>query len=169
MTAAAWWQGAWRCTQPQVELAALMTGAAAARWGWDRSRGDNVGSGGHSRSSHALRACRVMHILLFNPHNNPTRGRIIIPILQMKTSRLRSLQARRRQSLDSHSGWWASLVVRCLRIHLPMQGTWVRSLGREDPLKKGMATHTSVLAWRIPWTEEPGGLWFIGSHRVGHD
>ena len=47
--------------------------------------------------------------------------------------------------------------------------TWVRSLGWEDPLEKGMATHSSILAWRIPWTEEPGGLQFMGSHRVGRD
>ena len=44
----------------------------------------------------------------------------------------------------------------------------VRSLGREDPLEKGMATHSSILAWRIPWTEEPGGLWSMGSQRVRH-
>ena len=47
--------------------------------------------------------------------------------------------------------------------------TWVRSLDQEDPLEKGMATHSSVLAWRIPWTEEPGGLQSMGSQRVGHD
>ena len=45
----------------------------------------------------------------------------------------------------------------------------VRSLGQEDPLEEGMATHSSILAWRIPWTEEPGGLQSIGSHTVGHD
>ena len=50
-----------------------------------------------------------------------------------------------------------------------MQETWVRSLGREDPLEKGMATHSSILGWRIPWTEKPGGLQSVGSHRVGHD
>ena len=50
-----------------------------------------------------------------------------------------------------------------------MQETQVGSLGREDPLEKGMATHSSVLAWRIPWTEESGGLEFMGSQRVGHD
>jgi len=44
-----------------------------------------------------------------------------------------------------------------------IQETWVRFLGREDPLKKEMATHSSILAWRIPWTEEPGGLQFTGS------
>ena len=50
-----------------------------------------------------------------------------------------------------------------------MQETWVQSLGREDPLEKGTATNTSILAWRIPWTEEPGGLLSMGSQRVGHD
>ena len=45
----------------------------------------------------------------------------------------------------------------------------VRSLGGEDPLEEGMATHSSILAGRIPWTEEPGGLQFIGLHKVGHD
>jgi hypothetical protein len=49
-----------------------------------------------------------------------------------------------------------------------MWETWVRSLGREDPLEKEMATHSSILAWRIPWTEEPGGLQFMGSQRVGY-
>ena len=54
--------------------------------------------------------------------------------------------------------------------HLPgMQETWVRSLGREDPLEKETATHSSVLAWRIPWREEPGGLQSMGSQRVGQD
>ena len=50
-----------------------------------------------------------------------------------------------------------------------MQQTWVRSLGLEDPLEKGMATHPSILAWEIPWMEEPGGLQSMGSQRVGHD
>ena len=50
-----------------------------------------------------------------------------------------------------------------------MQETWVRSLGQEDPLKKEIAIHSSTLAWRIPWTEEPGGLQSMGSQRVGHD
>ena len=50
-----------------------------------------------------------------------------------------------------------------------MWETQVRSLGQEDPLEKGMATHSSILAWRIPWTEEPGGLQFTGSQRVGQD
>ena len=50
-----------------------------------------------------------------------------------------------------------------------MQDTWVWSLGLEDPLEKRKATHSSILAWRIPWTEEPGGLQSMGSQRVGHN
>ena len=56
----------------------------------------------------------------------------------------------------------ASLVARWLRIHLPMQETWVQSLGREDLLEQEMATHSSILAWETPWTEEPGGLQSMG-------
>ena len=63
----------------------------------------------------------------------------------------------------------ASLVAQRLK-HLPGMGeTWVRSLGREDPLEKEMATHSSTLAWRIPWREKPGRLQSTGSQRVGHD
>ena len=50
-----------------------------------------------------------------------------------------------------------------------MWETRVRSLGQEDPLEKEMATHSSILAWRIPWTEKPGGLQSVGPQRVGHD
>ena len=50
-----------------------------------------------------------------------------------------------------------------------MQKMWVQSLGWGDPLEENMATHSSILAWRIPWTEEPGGLPSIGPQRVGHD
>ena len=50
-----------------------------------------------------------------------------------------------------------------------MQDTWVQSLGQEEPLEKEMTTHCSVLAWRIPWTEEPGGPQSMGLPRVGHD
>ena len=93
----------------------------------------------------------------------------------------------------------ASLVVQCLRFHTStaqvgtgltngelrgfpsdsavknppvrqeLQETRVRSLGQEDPLEEGMATHSSILAWEIPWTEEPGGLQSIGSQRVRHN
>ena len=50
-----------------------------------------------------------------------------------------------------------------------IQATWVRSLSVDDPLEKGMATHSSILAWGIPWTEEPGGLQSMGSKTVGHN
>ena len=50
-----------------------------------------------------------------------------------------------------------------------MRETWVQSLDQEDPLEKGMTTHSSILAWRIPWTEEPGGLQSMGLQRVRHD
>ena len=50
-----------------------------------------------------------------------------------------------------------------------MQETWVPSLGREDPLEKETATHSSILPWKIPWTEEPGRLQSMGSQRVGYD
>ena len=50
-----------------------------------------------------------------------------------------------------------------------MQDTWVQSLNWEDPLEKGMATHSSIIAWRIPWTEEPVWLQSTGLYRVGHD
>ena len=50
-----------------------------------------------------------------------------------------------------------------------MQGTQIQSLGQEDPLEKGMATHSSILAWKVPWTEEPGGLYVPGVTRVGRN
>jgi len=56
------------------------------------------------------------------------------------------------------------LVVK--KIHLPVLKMWVRSLGREDPLEKDIATHSSILAWKISWTEEPGRLQSGGSQRV---
>ena len=63
----------------------------------------------------------------------------------------------------------ASLVAQRLK-HLPaMRETWARSLGQEDPLEKKMATHSSILAWEIPWTEKPGGLQSVGSQRVRHN
>ena len=63
----------------------------------------------------------------------------------------------------------SSLVAQMVK-NLPVkQETWIPSLGREDSLEKGMATHSSILAWRIPWTEEPGGLQSIGLQRVRQD
>ena len=63
----------------------------------------------------------------------------------------------------------ASLVTQMVKNLSAMWETWVRSLGQEDPVEKGMATHSSILAWKIPWTEEPGRLQSIGLPRVGHN
>ena len=65
--------------------------------------------------------------------------------------------------------WWASLVVPMVKNLPAMLETWVQSLGWEDPLEESMATHSSILAWRIPWIEEPGGLQSMGSQRVGNN
>ena len=62
----------------------------------------------------------------------------------------------------------ASLVAQMVKRLPAMQETWVRSLGQEDPLEKEMAIHSSSLAWKIPWMEEPGGLQSMESQRVGH-
>ena len=62
-----------------------------------------------------------------------------------------------------------SLVAQTVEDPPIMQETWLPSLGREDPLEEEMATHSSILAWRIPQTEEPGGLQSTGSQRVGHN
>ena len=64
---------------------------------------------------------------------------------------------------------WASLVAQTVKNLPAMQETWVQSLGQEDPLEKGMATHFSILAWRMPWTEKPGGPQSTGSQNVKHD
>ena len=60
-------------------------------------------------------------------------------------------------------------MVKNLPAVLEMKKTWVRSLGQEDPLEWGMATHSSILAWRIPWTEEPSGPQSMESQRVGQE
>ena len=62
-----------------------------------------------------------------------------------------------------------SVVKNLPAIQKTQEVLWVQSLGQEDPLEEGMATHSSILAWRIPWTEEPGRLQSMGLHRVGHD
>ena len=67
------------------------------------------------------------------------------------------------------AGKGASLVSQMVKNPPAMQETQVLSLVREDPLEEGMTTHSSILAWRIPWTEEPGGLQSMGSQGVGHD
>ena len=66
-------------------------------------------------------------------------------------------------------GIWGSLVAQMVKNLPTMWKTWVWSLGREDPLEKGIAIHSSILAWKIPWAEEPGGLQPMGSQRARHD
>ena len=65
--------------------------------------------------------------------------------------------------------FWASLVAQKVKNPPAVQETQVQSLGHEDPLEKGMATHSSILAWRTPWAEDPLGLQSMGSQRVGLD
>ena len=63
----------------------------------------------------------------------------------------------------------ASLVAQTMENLPEMQETWFHFLGWDDPLEKGMSTHSSIFAWKIPWIEEPGGLESMGLQRVGHD
>ena len=63
----------------------------------------------------------------------------------------------------------ASLVAQLVKNLPAVQETWIQSLGWEDPLEKEMVTHSSILAWKISWTEEPGGLQSMGLQKVGHD
>ena len=70
---------------------------------------------------------------------------------------------------DLHRLIWASLVAQMINNLPVIQETQVRFLGWKDPLEKGMATHSGILAWRIPWTEEPGGLQSMGLQRVRHN
>ena len=71
--------------------------------------------------------------------------------------------------MNAYYDFWASLVAQMVKRLSAVQETQVRSLGWEDPLEKEMATHSSIFAWKFSWTEEPGGLQSMGSHRVGHD
>ena len=71
-------------------------------------------------------------------------------------------------SVYSYLGFPGVSVVKNLEMQ-DMQETWFPSLGQEGPLEEGIATHYSILVLRIPWTEEPGGLRYMGSHRVGHE
>ena len=71
--------------------------------------------------------------------------------------------------VDWNHHHWASLVAQTVKNMPAFRETWDQSLGWGDPLEKEMAAHSSILAWRIPWTEEPGGLQSMGSQRVGHN
>ena len=71
-------------------------------------------------------------------------------------------------SFEALTGRWSSLLAQMVKNLPTMQKTRVQSLAWEDPLEKGMATRSSILAWRLPWTEEPGRIRSTGSQRVGH-
>ena len=71
--------------------------------------------------------------------------------------------------LETGMAMWASLVAQMVKRLPTMRETWVQSLGLEDLVEKEMATHSSTLAWKIPWTEEPGRLQSMGSQRVRHN
>ena len=88
-----------------------------------------------------------------------TNGQLLLCVLNVSFETIKAILGSLR----------ASLVAQRLKPLPAMRETRVWSLGWEDPLEKGMATHSSILAWRIPWTEEPGGLQSTGSQRVGHD
>ena len=75
----------------------------------------------------------------------------------------------KKKKLKTPNSQRVSLVAQMVKHLSAMQGPWVQSLGREDPLEKEMATHSTTLAWKIPWTEKPGRLQSMGSQRVGHN
>ena len=75
----------------------------------------------------------------------------------------------RQRTRKSKNEAGASGVAQTIKNLPVMRETWIQSLGPEDPLEKGMTTHSSILAWRIPWTEKPSGLQSMDSQRVGHD
>ena len=82
---------------------------------------------------------------------------------------LRTSRVRKTDVYVNKHVYWASLVAQSVKNLPAVQETQVRALGWEDPLEKEMATHSSILAWKISWTEEPGVLQSMGSQRVGHD
>ena len=67
----------------------------------------------------------------------------------------------------AYKGFLSGIVVKNLPVMQELQETQIRYLGQEDPLEEGMATHSNILAWRIPWTQEPGGLWSIELRSIG--
>ena len=107
---------------------------------------------------------------------NEKRGKIITPSNVGSPGITGVLWTRDKPKSTSNQLWQtchltiqASLVAQMVKNPPAMWGTWVRCLGWEDPLEKVMATHSSILAWRIPWTEESGSLQSIGSQKVRHN
>ena len=94
----------------------------------------------------------------------------LISLLSKGLSRVfSSTTVQKHQFCGAQPSLWTSLVAQMVKNLPAMQETWVWSLGGDDTLEKGMATHSCILAWRIPWTEEPGGLQSVGSQRVSYD
>ena len=111
----------------------------------------------------------------FLPQQHGTRGANGLPPIQGPHVSIATYSAHCWEGLRLPALSWrglslhqASLVPETVKSQPAMQETQVCSLGWEDPLEKGMATHSSILAWRIPWTEEPGGLQSMGLQRVRH-
>ena len=75
----------------------------------------------------------------------------------------------KREGVPPHNDYGHTPTLQIVKNPPAMWEIWAQSLGWEDPLEESMATYSSVLAWRIPWAEEPGGLQSIGSQRAGHD
>ena len=101
---------------------------------------------------------------LLNTYISPLRKDQFISFAHFKTIALFLLQLSLRVFYSL-----TSLVAQTVKSLPAMPETWVQFPGWEDPLEKEMATHSGILAWRIPWTEEPDGLQSMGSQRVGHD
>ena len=100
-------------------------------------------------------------------HNLPTSVTLLFPS-DSKTLPYRAKDIA-KFSLRYISQDWTSLVAQLVRNLPVMWETWAQPLGQEEPLEKGMATHSIILVWRISWTEAPGGLQSMGSQRVGHN
>ena len=117
----------------------------------------------HSSKTSILQQSAFFVVQLAHPYM--TTGKAIALTRWTFVDKVISLLFNMQSRFVTQAAWVAQMVK-----HPPtMQETWVQSLGWEDPLGKEMATHSSTLAWKIPWMEEPGGLPSMGSHRVGHN
>ena len=118
-------------------------------------------------------------LTICNYHSGLSQGRILNLLLQIRKQRPRKVHSHTWVCLcgdelfssnkDQAGCSWALLVAQMVKNLPAMQQIQVQSLGWEDPLEKGMTNHSSILAWRISWTEEPGGLQSMGLQRVGQD
>ena len=109
-----------------------------------------------------------LHIMTRPGWINCKRPRPPLRIRSLKQAPLTTQFLNFRKHYDL-TGFPGGSAVKNLPAMQELQETWVRSLGQEDPLEEGITTHSSILAWRIPWTEELGGLQSMGLPRVGHD